>query len=233
MIDWVRTPLGMMNINVRRWKDNIWLRTTETILPNFNQAGAFWERPDDEKAFQRVAMTRFFRPIDDTHTHVMGWRYFNDIVDPGHDGDPSMVGKEKMDAVGQLDDRPHEEAQREPGDYEAIISQGPIAIHERETWVDTDRGVGMMRRLVREGIEAVRNGESYTALPQKVDDVVATFTQDSVVRRPPIDGVDDNKLIREYGKRFGEIVIASAEVAASERRAYLQRELDALHIDKI
>ena len=40
-----------------------------------------------------------------------------------------------MDAVGQLDDRDRESQQREPGDYEAITSQGPVAIHERETWV--------------------------------------------------------------------------------------------------
>ena len=96
IIDWVRTPLGYDEYQrKRRWKDNIWLRTTETILPNFNQAGAFWERPDDEKAFQRVAMTRFFRPIDETNTHVMGWRYFNDVVDPGKDGDATQVGKDK------------------------------------------------------------------------------------------------------------------------------------------
>lgn len=233
VIDWVRTPLGMMNINVRRWKDNVWLRTTESILPNFNQAGAFWERPDDEKAFQRVATTRFFRPIDDTHTHVMGWRYFNDSVDPNKDGDPTAVGKDKIDAVGQLDDREREEQQREPGDYEAIKSQGPIAIHERETWVDTDRGVGMMRKLVRDGIRAVRDGAAFTSLPAKVSGVVPTFTQDSVIKRPPLEGYDDDKVIREYGKRYGQIVIESAKVNPEDRKAYLQAELDKLHIDKI
>ncbi|MDA0706887.1 MAG: aromatic ring-hydroxylating dioxygenase subunit alpha [Proteobacteria bacterium] len=233
VIDWVRTPLGMMNINVRRWKNNIWLRTTETILPNYNQAGAFWERPDATKTFQRVATTRFFRPIDDTHTRVIGWRYFNDSVDPNHSGDPTAVGLDKIDAVGQIEDRDYPEQQREPGDYEAIMSQGPIAIHERETWVDTDRGVGMMRRLVREGIAAVRDGKPFTALPQDVPGVVPTFTQDSVIERPPRDGCDDDKLIREYGKRYGQIVIASAEVNPEDRKAYLQVELDKLYIDKI
>jgi phenylpropionate dioxygenase-like ring-hydroxylating dioxygenase large terminal subunit len=233
VIDWVRTPLGMMNINVRRWKNNIWLRTTETILPNYNQAGAFWERPDDTKAFQRVATTRFFRPIDDTHTRVMGWRYFNDSVDPDHSGDPTAVGLDKIDAVGQIEDREYAEQQREPGDYEAIMSQGPIAIHERETWVSTDRGVGMMRKLVREGIAAVRDEKPFTALPQDVAGVVPTFTQDSVIERPPLEGCDDDKLIREYGKQYGQIVIASAKVNPEDRKAYLQAELDKLFIDKI
>lgn len=233
VLDWIRTPLGMMNVNVRRWKNNVWLRTTETILPNYNQAGAFWERPDTEKTFQRVATTRFFRPIDDTHTHVMGWRYFNDIIDPDGKGDPSAVGKDKMDAIGQLDDRDHETQQREPGDYEAIVSQGPVAIHARETWVETDRGVGMMRRLIKEGIHAVRDGEPFTSLPKKVNGVVPTFTQDSIVERPPLEGLDDREAIREYGKRFAQIVLDSAQVDPRSRRSHLQDRLEKLLVDKL
>lgn len=233
VLDWIKTPLGMMNVNVRRWNDNVWLRTTETILPNYNQAGAFWEQPNDEKTFQRVATTRFFRPIDDTHTQVMGWRYFNHSVDPDGKGDASAVGKEKMDAVGQLDDRDRESQQREPGDYEAITSQGPVAIHERETWVDTDRGIGMMRKLVRDGIRAVRDGKPFTSLPVKVPDVVPTFTQDSVIRRPPLDGIDDDKVIKEYGRQYAQILFESAAVKPADRKAYLQEKLDSLYIDGI
>ena len=233
VLDWVRTPLGMMNVNVRRWKDNVWLRTTETILPNYNQAGAFWERPDDEKAFQRVATTRFFRPIDDTHTRVMGWRFFNDSVDPDGKGDPAAVGKDKIDAIGQIEDRDRESQQREPGDYEAITSQGPVAIHERETWVSTDRGIGMMRSLVREGVHAVRDGKPYTSLPHDVPGVVPTFTQDSVITRPPLDGLDDSKVIREYGRQYAQIVLDSASVNPAERKAYLQQQLDTLDVKEL
>ena len=113
------------------------------------------------------------------------------------------------------------------------MSQGPIAIHERETWVDTDRGVGMMRKLVRDGIRAVRDGEAFTSLPVEVPGVVPTFTQDSVIKRPPLDGYDDNKVIREYGRRYGQIVIESAKVEPEHRKAYLQAQLDKLHIDTI
>ncbi len=233
VIDWVKTPLGMMNVNVRRWNDNIWLRTTETILPNYNQAGAFWEQPNDEKAFQRVATTRFFRPIDDTHTCVMGWRYFNDVVDPDGKGDASAVGKDKMDAIGQIEDRDRESQQREPGDFEAIVSQGPVAIHERETWVETDRGVGMMRKLVKEGVQAVRDGKPFTSLPPDIPGVVSTYTQDSIVKRPPIDGLDDRKLIREYGKQYAQIILESAHINPAERRDYLQAQLDSLYIDSL
>jgi len=232
-IDWVATPYGMMNVNLRRWEDNIWLRTTETILPNYNQAGAFWERPDEEKAFQRVAMTRFFGPINDTETQVMGWRFFNDVVDPQHKGDPGAVGKEKMDAIGQLDDRDYLSQQKEPGDFEAITSQGRINIHDRETLLVSDRGVSMMRKLVRKGVQAVRDGEEFVSLPRHFSGVIPTFTQDSVARRPALEGVDDDKLIREYGLRYAQIVIESAKSSPDERRDYLQEKLNELDIQSV
>ena len=163
----------------------------------------------------------------------MGWRFFNDSVDPDKQGDPSAVGKERIDAIGQLDDRDREEQQREPGYYEAIMSQGPVAIHDRENRVDTDRGVAMMRKLVREGIRAVRDGKPFTSLPMKVPDVVSTFTQDSIISRAPLSGLDDDQVIREYGRQYGQIVIESGNVKPEERKAYLQQKLDALHVDKI
>ena len=138
-----------------------------------------------------------------------------------------------MDAVGQLDDRDRESQQRAPGDYEAIISQGPVAIHERETWVSTDRGIGMMRRLVRDGIRAVRDGEPHASIPPRLQGAVPTFTQDSIISRPPLDGVDDDKVIREYGKRYAQILLESASVGPGERRAYLQEKLDTLIVKEL
>ena len=113
------------------------------------------------------------------------------------------------------------------------MSQGPIAIHERETWVDTDRGVGMMRKLVRDAIHAVRDRETFTSLPDRVPDVIGTFTQDSVIRRPVLDGLDDDKVIREYGMQYDQIVIEAATVKPKDRKVYLQAELDKLYIDRI
>jgi hypothetical protein len=138
-----------------------------------------------------------------------------------------------MDAIGQIEDRDRESQQREPGDFEAIVSQGPVAIHERETWVETDRGVGMMRKLVKEGVHAVRDGKPFTSLPHDIPGVVSTYTQDSVVKRPPIDGLDDKKLIREYGKQYAQIVLESARIDPAERRDYLQAQLDTLYIDSL
>ena len=67
-LDYVETPLGMMNVNMRRWKSAVWLRTTEVIFPNINQAGALYETGEKEKTLARVSLTRWMRPCDDTGT---------------------------------------------------------------------------------------------------------------------------------------------------------------------
>jgi hypothetical protein len=52
-----------------------------------------------------------------------------------------------------------EEHHRMPGDKEAIVSQGPIAIHANEHLATSDRGVIMTRRMLRAAIDAVARGE--------------------------------------------------------------------------
>ena len=159
VVDYQRTPIGMINVQTRRWGDLVWNRTTESILPNGNQTGALWEQVEGEKCFRRVAITRWMVPIDDGHTRTIGWRLFNDLLDPTGEGDRSRVGKEAIDLIGQIADRSYAEQQRQPGDYEAQVSQRSIAIHALEHLGTTDRGVAMLRNLIRRGIAGVANGE--------------------------------------------------------------------------
>ena len=66
-------------------------------------------------------------------TGVIGWRFFNERVDPDGRGDKSLISKDMIDSFGQLaDDRPYEDHQRVPGDYDAMTSQRPIAVHKLE-----------------------------------------------------------------------------------------------------
>ncbi len=51
-----------------------------------------------------------------------------------------------------------EEHQRFPGDYEAMVSQGPIARHSEEHLATSDRGIVMLRRLLKRQIEALAEG---------------------------------------------------------------------------
>ena len=45
-----------------------------------------------------------------------------------------------------------------PGDYEAMVSQGPVAKHSEEHLATTDRGLVMLRRLLQKQLDAVREG---------------------------------------------------------------------------
>jgi phenylpropionate dioxygenase-like ring-hydroxylating dioxygenase large terminal subunit len=51
-----------------------------------------------------------------------------------------------------------EEHQVYPGDYEAMVSQGPVARHSEEHLATSDRGLVMLRRLLRQQLDAVRDG---------------------------------------------------------------------------
>ena len=50
------------------------------------------------------------------------------------------------------------EHQRFPGDYEAQVGQGPIAMHSEEHLVSSDRGVSLVRRILRHQLEIVAAG---------------------------------------------------------------------------
>jgi hypothetical protein len=72
-------------------------------------------------------------------------------------------------------------------------------VHALEHLASTDRGVIMLRKIVRDGIRAVAKGEDpYGARPGRV---IPTFTQDLVVKLPAAgDPEADRKLLRETGR---------------------------------
>jgi phenylpropionate dioxygenase-like ring-hydroxylating dioxygenase large terminal subunit len=53
-----------------------------------------------------------------------------------------------------------EEHRRMPGDYEAQVSQGPVTLHSEEHLARSDRGVAMLRRLLKRQVDAVARGEA-------------------------------------------------------------------------
>ncbi len=50
------------------------------------------------------------------------------------------------------------EHQRFPGDYEAQVGQGAITYHSEEHFGETDRGIGMLRRMVAQQVRHVADG---------------------------------------------------------------------------
>ena len=106
---------------------------------------------------------------------------------------------------GQLAADTYEAGQRNPGDYEAQVSQRPIAIHGLEHLAATDRGVSMFRNQIRRGVRAVQGGDHPAGLHREVDTVIPTYCNDTVVHVPAAETPAlDQQLMRETGRRLAE-----------------------------
>src|SRR5262249_33533471 len=122
----------------------------------------------------------------------------------GPGGDEWGLG---LDAV-----RPREEQQRAPSDYEAQVSQRPIAIHDLEHLASTDRGVIMFRKLVREGIRAVKDGKPPRGPRSVANEVIPTLVQDTIVRVPAASTPEtDRQLLRRTALEIAARGIAELE----------------------
>ena len=101
---------------------------------------------------------------------------------------------------GQSDDRPYAERQRHPADFDAQAGQRPIAVHALEHLGAADRGVIMLRRILREGIRAVARGEDPWGTHWADGQRIPTFTQDTVRRLPSAATPEaDRRLLRATG----------------------------------
>jgi nitrite reductase/ring-hydroxylating ferredoxin subunit len=214
-LDFVATPLGMMNVQTRRWGGMVWTRTVECILPNLNQTGAIWEAAREAKTFQRVGLTRWVVPVDDENSLQIGWRHLSPALDPDGKDRPEAIGLGSIDFEGQDDSAPFAERQRRPGDYDAQVSQRPIAVHALETLASTDRGVAMLRRLIRRGVKASPSGDAAAAPASRH---VATFCQDTVTPLPH-GGAEDRALLRAHGAAVARAVLETDALAPEQRRA--------------
>lgn len=226
IIDYRDTPLGMINIQTRRCGDLVWTRTTDSILPNGNQTGAIWEEAESEKLMQGASMLRWMVPIDDFNTVTIGWRYFNEALDPRGQGDAAAIGRETIDFVGQGPNRSYEESQRHPGDYEAQVSQRPIAIHALEHLAGSDRGVVRLRRLIRDNIRALAAGtEPAQPRPRSgVDRSVATYCRDNVYRLGA-DKIGDSKALARAGLAVADGLVEDGGHSDADRRESMAARL--------
>jgi hypothetical protein len=117
-------------------------------------------------------------------------------------------------------DRPYEDTQRRPGDYEAQTSQRPIAVHKLEHLVSSDKGVIMYRKLIRDGIRAVKKGEEpLGAWPQReTGNRIPTYGQDTVVRVPKAGTLEeDQQLLREVGRKVAQNALDRVKGPAHEQ----------------
>ena len=106
---------------------------------------------------------------------------------------------------GQLAADSYEEGQLHPGDYEAQVSQRPIAIHGLEHLGATDRGITMFRRQIRRGIRAVAKGEDPPGLVRNGGGVIPTYCNNTIVRQPKTEAEAlDKATMREIGMKLAK-----------------------------
>ena len=159
---------------------------------------------------------------------VIAWRHFRDALfndDPRGLTDRSQVGFGKTDFYGQGPDRPYEMRQRDPGDYDAWVSQGPINVHARENLSFTDRGVAKARRMVRNAIRALQNGERPSQPTNNFKGVIPTYAGDTVLRIPAQEGRDDGALLKEVSFKVADILKSGDHLAGRERRSHIETAL--------
>ena len=124
----------------------------------------------------------------------------------GADEAPYAVG---AGDVGQTGAPAYEERQRAPGDWDAWVSQGPVTLHSREHLGTTDRGVIMYRKLVRQGIRAVAEGNAPKGLQFEGTGERPTYCNNTVARIPaPADPEADRRLRIAFGREVTRRILA-------------------------
>ncbi len=120
-------------------------RVTEAIIPTLRVV------PNPRVAqFARVESIGWVLPIDDTSFRI----YVAGRVRQAGD-----IGRMRSKFAGKFWwDLTEAEHRAMPGDYEAQVGQGAITLHSEEHLTTTDKGIAMLRRVLRRQVKAVAEG---------------------------------------------------------------------------
>jgi nitrite reductase/ring-hydroxylating ferredoxin subunit len=194
--DYMETTSGMVYIDTRRQGDKVWVRVADFIPPNIHQFPPNADPMALRTSINRPTATRWAVPIDDTHTMQIG---FNRAPE----GRDVRMGA----GFGQDGNRPYEARQRIPGDYDAQVSiHGGMSRYGLEHLVSTDRGITMLRNMLRRDIRAVQNGTDPQRIDGRAEQSITTYSQDRVLAGIPLAPTPeaDRQLLRDLGRKVVE-----------------------------
>lgn len=229
----IRGGTAMAFIASRRVsEDLVWVRINDLIVPNVSQHASLYEDGAERRLFHRVAMSRWYVPVDDTHSIIYGWRMFGDVIDPKGKGNKEKVGWDKMDFLdGQVGDRTYEEGQRLPGDWEIITSQRPIAVHALENPIESDVGVYLFRKLVREASSGKNDAASADNMNARANagEQNYCYTQNTVLRIPARSSEEQERdVLRKVGRRIIDICAEADRLTPAERKQFIVARIEQL-----
>ena len=213
VIHWLERDIGFFYIKGRRMGDHVWMSTNDIVLPNFTQAGLVYESPDGSEPhyFTRNSFTRWIVPIDDAHTVVLAFRHFNPHAEQPRDEWRTKEALERID-ISRLRDRPYEQRQRDPGDYEAIAGQGSITRHENEHLASSDAGVVRYRRRLKAEITKLTAGDRPLQPTELGITPIPTYGGDTVIHLPTPEDRDDREAITELLIRVAQVYQSADQI---------------------
>jgi nitrite reductase/ring-hydroxylating ferredoxin subunit len=157
------SALGVKTTQLRRLDDGtLFRRVTEAALPTLRvvanpRVGRYGE----------VESIGWVLPLDDTHFR---------IYVAGRVTEAGQLGRMRSRFNGKSwFELTPEEHQCFPGDYEAMVGQGPIAVHSREHLATTDKGIAMLRRLLKRQVRVVVGGGDPIGVAFNETDAVLRF----------------------------------------------------------
>ncbi len=249
---------GLACSGARRSDDNhMYIRVQHQVLPNLSFHAYTSEDGFQKKFFGRFHMVRWTVPVDDLNTKMMGWRVMGPGIDTRGVGDKSLVGYETIDFLeGQvalrrperfgkykLEDLPpipsdhraranYKDAQYAPGDYEAIISQRPVAIHALENPTKFDAGLYMFRKLLRDAVRGNNpkaSPEQFAAWLRDCEGEPNSYCSGNVFDLPLGRTKEEEVTLRRYlARQVVTILTESDGLKGAERDSFVKARLEVL-----
>ncbi len=238
-------------------QDRLFIRVQHQALPNLSLHAYTSEDGSARKHFSRLNIIRWTVPVDDENSKMIGWRVIGPGIDTRGVGDKSMIGYETIDFLeGQvamrrperfgeykLEDLPpipsnhreranYKEAQYAPGDYEAIISQRPIAVHALENPTKFDAGLYMFRKMLRDalrGANPAASAESFAEWLRSVGGAPNSYCSGNVLEiREGATVEEEVALRRKVTKQIVALLTESDAMRGEQRSAFVRNGLDAI-----
>ncbi len=214
--------------------EKVWIRINDLIVPNVSQHAYLFEDGSERRLFHRVHMSRWYVPVDDTHSIIYGWRMLGQSIDPREMGEIDRLGWDNMDFLdGQVGNRSYEEGQRLPGDWEIISSQRPIAVHALETPLECDAGVYMFRKQVRAAINNRTAAATPEAMHARANQGLANYcyTQNTILRVPKRGSdEEDAEFLKTLGRQVVALTAEADELDPIARKRFIIARLEELEV---
>jgi nitrite reductase/ring-hydroxylating ferredoxin subunit len=192
------TPVGLAWLAARRTGEDVLVRTMDLLMPNQHVltsiTGEGWSDPTYAPPWISIWTT----PVDDENS-------INFVLNYGPQ-DERTTDEERRQQVnfGQQPDRPYAERQRVPGDYDVMVSQGAVAVHATEKLAKNDIGLGLFRKALRRGIDAVERGDDPPYLSRTEGEVRETYVNNQKIRLREGDGADESQQLQSVCKEVWE-----------------------------